>query len=295
MTVWADYSGGVPSGTALSAAGITGVIRYVGVGGGSSLPHKRLTRVEYADLVAAGRQVLAVVELGTGDADTGYDGGVANARAAVADLAAITAGLPPIRYVFAANDKPGWSQVDVDYVRGFRDVLGIAATGAYGFASFLQAVRAAGLAAVYWQAGEPPSATGTADFVHLWQRNGYDGTPTGATVDGVDVDLNNQQLPLEADVALTPDDVSSIWYTQIFTDPATQAKYNGGQVLWGLRVSLDALGGTLAQHETDLLAAIRAETTGTVDATALATALETAGLPGAIVTALLAALAKAAA
>jgi len=203
MTVlWADYVG-YPGGAALAAAGFVGVVRYVGIGGSA----KRLTAAEYQDLVGHGLKVLGVVESTTTEADKGYAAGVADARAAAADIAAVTGGRG-LDFVFATNDKPGYVPADVDYVRGFRDVFGLARTGAYGFADFLSAVRQLGYASVFWQAGKPPSLTGTAGLAHFWQRQGTTGqivagavvdgpaNPTQITVAGVPVDINNQLRPL---------------------------------------------------------------------------------------------------
>lgn len=188
MAIWADYAGGAPGGGALRAAGFTGAIRYVGIGGG----FKRLTAAEYGDLVANGIEVLAVAENTTTDVESGYSGGVANANAAKSDLAAL--GMPADTLVFAAADETSPNlTAGVDYVRGFRDTLGLASTGAYGFGVFVRAVQAAGVASVYWQAGvEPASGAG----VHFWQRNGSNGAPTQTVVNGITCDINDQLLPL---------------------------------------------------------------------------------------------------
>lgn len=209
--VWVDYSGGTIPGATLRAAGIVGCMRYVGIGSGP----KRLSVAEAADLHAAGRVVLGIAESTTTRADAGYAAGVADAQAVLADPAA--AGLP---YVFATNDKPSFVQADVDYVRGFASVLGKRA-GAYGFASFLQAVHAQTPVSLYWQAGEPPNMTGTQGLVHFWQRqgtsgNGSDGpaTPTSITLGGVAVDPNNQllEVPTMTDPVLTDASYQSlIW------------------------------------------------------------------------------------
>lgn len=197
---WVDYSGGPISGAALHAAGITGAIRYVGIGTGP----KRLTVAERDDLLSHGVTVLGVAESTAAEADNGYNAGVADAKAVLADPAA--AGLP---FVCATNDKPTYTQADVDYVRGFASVLGERA-GAYGFASFLTAVRAQTPVSLYWQAGEPPNMTGTQGWVQFWQRqgtagNGSDGpaVPTSTVIGNVAVDLNNQLLPLPT---VTPPD-----------------------------------------------------------------------------------------
>lgn len=197
IATWADYIG-YPGGAGLRDAGFRGAVRYVGIGGSA----KRLTAAEYTDLTSNGLTVLGVVESTTTESNNGYDAGVSDAKAALADINTLTNGVG-LAYVFATNDQTTYVQADVDYVRGFRDVFGVAATGAYGFASYLSAVQAAGYASVFWQAGEPPSLTGTGSFVQFWQRQGTVGndvdgpaTPTTVTINGVTVDVDNQRLSL---------------------------------------------------------------------------------------------------
>lgn len=193
---WADYSGGRPSGAALKNKGFVGVIRYVG--GGSNA--KRLTRGEYANLVANGLQVKLVFEIGIHDAEAGYSVGVANAKAARADATAL--GVPAGVVIYAASDEhmtAAQVQAGVQYVKGFRDVLGVECTGAYGFAEFVDAVHSAGFAHEYWKSGSAPTAG--EKFVTFWQRNQ---APVNATVDGVVVDINDQELALTA----TEDDMA---------------------------------------------------------------------------------------
>lgn len=190
MTLWADYISN-PGGAQLASAGIGGVLRYVGIGGS----FKRLTAAELDDLYAHGIQVLGVAESTVTEDDNGNAAGIADAKAVLDDP--VTASLP---YIFATNDKTTYDAADVAYIEGFASVLGRRA-GAYGFASFLRAVR--GIVSVYWQAGDPPNMTGTGGWVHFWQRNGTagngaDGPAVPVTVDinGVAVDLDNQLLQL---------------------------------------------------------------------------------------------------
>lgn len=194
--VYLDYSSGRPSGASVAAYPAEGVARYGGIGSSG----KRLTAAEFADLAAHGRQVRMVAEKTTTDADAGYNAGVANARACEADR--VTFGMSDSTIIYAANDKSSYTAADVDYVRGFRDVLGVRA-GAYGFGSYLAAIYAEGyvVAGNYWQAGPAPSRTGTSGFVGLWQRQGgvvaaSDGptAPTTATIGGVVCDLNNKLM-----------------------------------------------------------------------------------------------------
>jgi hypothetical protein len=201
---WADYSGGRPSGAALRGAGFGGAIRYVGLGGGASLPGKRITAAEYRDLTGAGVQVLLVCEGDTTDAWGGYAAGVANARIALADARAL--GIPDAVGIAAAADAHAANQAQitaaVEYARGFQDVLGKTRTGFYGFQETVTAVRTAGVGSWYWRCGSQPSATEKA-WTHLWQRNQ---APTVRVVSGVTCDINEQYLPITSEEDdLTPD------------------------------------------------------------------------------------------
>lgn len=209
MNTWVDYSQGVPSGAGLAAAGITGAIRYVGLGSSG----KRLTQPELDDLRAHGITVLGVAESTTTEANNGYAAGQADAQTALADPVSTT--LPVL---FAANDQSTYTQADVDYVRGFRDVVGLARTGAYGFGDFLTACRDQGVASTFWQAGHPPNMTNT-PWVHFWQRQGTSGdgtsgpaSPTTQTIDGVVCDLDNQLNALIGALVTTLDDTFQSTY-----------------------------------------------------------------------------------
>jgi hypothetical protein len=186
IATWADYSGGYPGGAALRAAGIAGVIRYVGLGSSS----KRITRAEYLDLVANGIEVRLVAELGTHDAEGGYAAGVANARAALADARAL--GIPDTVGIAAACDEHLTSaQVPtaVQYAHGFADVLGTDRAGAYGFAEFVDAVHAADIVGWWWKCGSAPTAAEAA-WITFWQRNAGQ---TTQTINRVLVDIDDEE------------------------------------------------------------------------------------------------------
>ena len=285
-TTWIDYSNGTVSGAAMAAAGIEGAIRYVGIGGAG----KRLTRAEYADHVAHGRQTAVVVERNTTDADGGLAAGRANAQLALADLRAITSGLPPIRFLFAANDKSAFTRADVDYVRGFQDVLLPAriTVGPYGFGSFVAACRAARLTPIAWQTGPAPSRTNTSDVATLWQRNGTAGkaadgpaTPTTRVLAGVTCDLSNRllafkEVPVTSPIdKLTERDVQTI--LQASKNWLVGNQLAGGNPAGALTTTLFAVKGEIANADADVKATIAAAVsglqTGTVDPKAFATAV----------------------
>lgn len=196
MAQYADYSGGRPTAAALKTAGFSGVIRYVGLGASGKL----LTASEYRDLAAGGIDVLLVAELGTGDSwgtstDDDYNRGRANATAGLNH--AHNCGVPDSDlFIFGASDAHAaaqWQINDtVNYIRGFRDVLGVGRTGHYGFSETNIAVRNAGVASGYWRCGSQPSAADKA-WVNFWQRNA---APTTRVVAGVVCDINDLYNPI---------------------------------------------------------------------------------------------------
>jgi hypothetical protein len=191
MVQIADYSGGRPTGAALKKNGFDGVIRYVGLGS----PGKLLTAAEYRDLVSAGVEVLFVAELGTGDSwgtstDDDYNRGRVNATTALNHVR--NCGVPDDKiFLFGASDAHAsaqWQINDtVNYIRGFRDVVGSGRTGHYGFSETQRAVKAANIATGFWRCGSKPSG-GDENWVHFWQRNQ---APTVRTVSGVICDIND--------------------------------------------------------------------------------------------------------
>lgn len=202
MTLWLDYSAGRISGADLRDAGVTGVIRYVGIGGSG----KRLTASEYDDLVAHGILVHGVVEQWIGDADGGYPVGLHHASVALADILSITRGhgLP---VVYAANDQQTSSQANVDYVHAFTEVFGHGVAGAYGFAPHLRNCFGQNVCSNYWLAGHPPSIAGLTGIVNVWQRQGTWGNesdgpalPWQGSLAGIGIDYNNSYK----DIAVTP-------------------------------------------------------------------------------------------
>jgi Domain of unknown function (DUF1906) len=192
---WADYSAGYPGGAALVAAGFVGIIAYVGLGSGPKL----ITAADYQDAIAHGLRVLLVAELDIRDAEGGYPAGVTNAQKALAD--ARSKGIPDSVGIAATCDEhltPAQISTCVDYVRGFRDVLGQARTGAYGFAEFVDAVHSQGYAGWWWKSGAAPTAS-ESQWVTFWQQN------TGAVVvNKISVDVDQQFNPVGAD--LTPEE-----------------------------------------------------------------------------------------
>lgn len=258
MQLYADYSAARPSGAALRAAGFSGVIRYGYVGSASKL----LTAAEHADLVANGLDVLLVIERTTTDADGGYAAGTSTATGALTWARSL--GLPDSVTICAANDKPGYSQADVDYVRGFRDVLGQARTGVYGFGAFL--ALCVPYASFFWQAGPSPSRTGTSALANAWQRNGTagdtadgPGAPTTITVAGVLCDVNNVYTTEDDD--MTPDQSAKLdaIYGALYVTASTPYGVTLFDSDETIKTQTAAIAGALPAVQTAILAALPAE------------------------------------
>lgn len=199
MTVigkWADCMGH-PSGAALKAAGFTGIFLYVGTPGRA----KNATGSIYRDYLLAGLQIACVYENTADDISSGA--GAAHARAAVADMRAM--GMPDTMPLAAAADEhlaAGQIPTAVSYQAQFhaaaRDAGWTGPIGGYGFSEFTHAVSIAGVAEWLWQCG---SSSLSWPGVTFWQRN------TGtATVAGIQVDINDQYLPIPGGFLMTLND-----------------------------------------------------------------------------------------
>lgn len=200
MTYWLDYSAARLTGATIKAAGYTGTIRYIGAGSTG----KRTDAAEYRSHLEAGLTVLLVCQGNTLDADGGWSRGVANAKAALADIKVRAPGYSgPI---FFTNDRTtlpnpaAWRS----YLDGAASVLGRDRVGAYGFRNAMDAAR--GHATYFWQAGRRADVR---PFVHLWQDNN-----TTVTVGGITCDRNLILKTIsEADMPLTQDDLDKIYRT----------------------------------------------------------------------------------
>jgi hypothetical protein len=198
LTIYMDTGNGYPPGAAVAAAGVAGVIAYVGTPGRT----KNLTAPVVADYQAHGIAVLTVYEDIANDVAGGQGAGVAHAQAALTDMRNL--GLPDTTPVCAAADEhltAGMIPTATAYQAGFYDTVKAAGwagpVGGYGFSEFLVAIQAAGKADWTWQAGTYPAAGSN---VNLWQRNGSDGAPTQMTIAGTVVDIDDVLIPITAPI-----------------------------------------------------------------------------------------------
>lgn len=144
----ADYSWARPGGAAFAAAGVKAVGRYLASDG------RGITAAEYQDLKAHGIGVWLVREGAASGMLGGFAQGVADAKIAAAQIAAV--GLPADSLVYAAADwDVSTAQFPVcdAYLQGFASVLGVNRTGIYGGLHYLNHAHAAGLAVGFWRAG----------------------------------------------------------------------------------------------------------------------------------------------
>src|SRR5699024_9518141 len=166
---WADYSAGTVSAATLKKHGYTGVIRYVTAPELMNPPgklQKHTTKGEFAEHRGAGLQQLLVYQDDTNDADSGFDGGVRNAKRA-------QSGCDYLGYsgvVFFANDRTTWPSPETwrAYLKGAASVLGSDRVGAYGFGNAMDAAK--NHAVLFWQAGRRSDVR---PHTHIWQDNNH--------------------------------------------------------------------------------------------------------------------------
>jgi hypothetical protein len=178
-----DYAGGRPRGAAIAAAGYKFVVRYLSPGG-SSLPGKLLTPEEYRDLQNNGIAVVANWETTASRMKGGRPAGIADARAALAQVRAV--GHPTTRPIYFSAD---WDATPADqgpideYLRGAATIIGAEQVGIYGGYWPVKRALDNGTARWAWQTGA--WSGGNVDpRIHIYQRIGY------VTVGGVQCDVN---------------------------------------------------------------------------------------------------------
>jgi hypothetical protein len=143
-----DYAWGRPGGAALQRAGMRFACRYLS----HDTTGKNISRAEVDDLAAHGVSVVVVWETTQKRAAAGRAAGVDDAKDAVKQAAA--AGMPSSRPIYFAvdYDAPEKDQASIDaYFRGVASVIGLARTGVYGGYWPLSRLKAAKLAAWFWQ------------------------------------------------------------------------------------------------------------------------------------------------
>lgn len=188
-----DYAAGIPSPSAIRAAGHLGVIRYCSDARASWMA-KPMRGDEAAAMQAAGLTVVSCYQYGkddTSDWHGGYAAGIQHAsRGLELHLAAGGAAGRPI--YMSIDSNPTRQQFDAQvlpFLQGCESVLGHSGTGVYANAPTIDWAVAAGLGSYFWQ--------------HNWGSNGrvHDAAHIHQTridkdkIDGIGVDLNSILKP----------------------------------------------------------------------------------------------------
>jgi hypothetical protein len=184
MTLLIDYSAARPTPDIIKSSGYSGVMRYL-----STDPGKNLQPAERDALLAAGLSIGLVWETYANRAAAGFSAGVADAKAAEAQAAALgyPAGLP----IFYAVDFAADPSVVKPYFDGVRSVA-TRPVGIYGSLSVVDAALAGGWAVYAWQACAW-SGGKVSQRAHLYQRL----SPTVAhPIGGTDENIVLRPFPL---------------------------------------------------------------------------------------------------
>jgi hypothetical protein len=175
-----DYSGGVPSGASVHAAGYGGVIRYLQKRGISRV--KVLTAAEYQDMTRNGVGVTLLYEdTDPGRCGQGRSAGITDGAWALQQ--ARNVGIAQPRSIIFCVDYDATPDAVIPYFQGTASQVGRAVNGAYGSAQVIEALFAAGL--ITWGMQTRAWSHGNvAAGIQLYQDIGY------VTVGGVQCDVD---------------------------------------------------------------------------------------------------------
>jgi hypothetical protein len=148
------YADTFSSGAELKAAGYAGVFGSVGV----SRPGRAANAVVIDDWLASGLSFIGVYRNEPANFGEGWYDGAAHADAVIDDLnAMLLSSYTPICAVIEQHLTSQHQPLALEYQQGFFEQTQARAwrgpVGAYGFGSFLSAVRAAGCAEWFWLVG----------------------------------------------------------------------------------------------------------------------------------------------
>jgi hypothetical protein len=178
-----DYAGGRPGGSAIAAAGFDFVVRYLS-SGGPGLPGKLLTPGEADDLRANAVDIVSNWETTATRMLDGYQAGVEDATAALAQVLACGGRKDRPIYFSADWDSTAQQQAAIDdYLRGAAWVLGVENVGIYG--GYWSVSRALDNGTAKWAWQTDAWSGGNLDpRINLHQRIGF------VWVGGVECDQN---------------------------------------------------------------------------------------------------------
>ena len=187
--------------SALKAAGVTGILRYLAKQHGSTVVTP-VTKAEIAGYHAAGIDVGIIYEDSSATwMAGGQPAGVQAGQWVAAQL--VNLGLPTSTVVYYCADDPGISAAAVNScLDGAASVRGRSTTGLYAFGPQLASAKSGGHAAWFWLCG---SKSNEAPGYHLYQHNNNTVTIAGVVGDQDDaLQTNWGQLGTgESDMQLT--------------------------------------------------------------------------------------------
>nr|WP_206038123.1 DUF1906 domain-containing protein [Rhodococcus sp. HNM0569] len=188
-----DYSGGVPSASAIAEAGYAGVIRYVSDRrpGAEWMTGKPMRADEADELREAGLAIVSCYQYGKGEtADWrgGYQAGVDHAQRGL-ELHRAAGGPDDVPIYASIDDNPSpidFATMIAPYLQGWHSVLGKANTGVYANSVTIDLALVAGLGSWYWQHdwGTPEGYVHPAAHLHQFEID-------ERSVDGVGIDRNS--------------------------------------------------------------------------------------------------------
>ena len=202
-----DYATGPPPAETIKHAGHEGAVRYISPPREKWMTGKPVHRPELDDFDAHGLKMAMVWQFGKdADADIkrGFEGGVADARAAQAQLDAIRASGHPVFFAVDYDIKlHEWNAYGVEYFKGAASVLGKQRVGIYGHARVCHWAGpeddvVARVAPGRWFCWVTKAWSGEAtgkDYAVLYQRIVDTPSNPGPVVGGVVVDVNDILFP----------------------------------------------------------------------------------------------------
>lgn len=205
MATIVDYSAGVPGAVAIKSAGHVGAIRYLSPPRASWMKGKPIHRPEAEDFGKHKLDLAFVWQYGKDSSSSppdvmrGFEGGVADARAAQKQLNEIRC---PDHPVFFAVDfdisEQQWNQTAVNYFKGAGSILGVNRIGIYGHADVCSWAMGAGVIAqvsptryLAWQTPAWSGGVISRDTCVLYQRVLDTPSNPGPRIGGVTVDVND--------------------------------------------------------------------------------------------------------
>lgn len=203
---WFDAAG-KPDPMQAKRQGFEGAFVYVGTQGFA----KNCTASYYRALVAAGLDVIAVVEHNQRDAELGAAAGDSYARAGLTDMAGMGfAAAVPLGVTADEHLTAGQIPTAVAFQAAASHLIRAAGRQAmgYGFMEYVHALRPAGLVDIEWQAGQWALVDGR---THFWQDNTATESVGGVTVDR---DWKRREYIVSGPVDLTPAATNAVWMQQ---------------------------------------------------------------------------------